>query len=201
MAYSDFTLDSAVKGLKLTIRPRADLLAGIVATPVPPVLRSVLDRFAPLALEVGTEKALSEFIIAPILAEAADLAGQDLGVYSGVTFDVDRVRGLVGRCDFLIGKKTQPFLLGFPIIAVVEAKNGNIADNLGQCVAELVAVQLYNESRDQPLLAIHGAVTIGSSWLFCRLDGDAVTFDIRERSLDDVGMILGHLVAIGAGAA
>jgi hypothetical protein len=198
MAFADFSLESAVARLGLALRPRADLFAGVEALEIPPVLRAVLERWAPQALEVNTEKARSELIIAPILMEAAHLAGGHVGVYSGVSFDVDRERGLFGRCDFLIGRRAGPFLLGSPLLAVVEAKNEDIPGNLGQCVAEMVAAWVLNERKGYSVPVVHGSVTTGAEWLFLRLDGDAVTFDIRERSLDDVGRILSYVVAIGS---
>ncbi len=196
MAFADFTLESAVARFKLTLPPRADLFAGIPTLEIPPVLREILDRWAPQALEVNTEKARSELIIAPILMEAMNLAGKDMGVYSGVSLDVDRDRGLYGRCDYLIGRRSGPFLLGSPLLAVVEAKNEDIPGNLGQCVAEMVAVQVVNERKGHPIPVVHGTVTTGTDWLVLQLAGNAVTFDLRERFLDDVGLILGYLAAI-----
>jgi hypothetical protein len=196
MAFADFSLETAVERLGLLLQPRADLLAGVAALEIPPVLRAVLERWAPQALEVNTEKARSESIIAPILMEAVFLAGGVAGVYSGVSLDVDRERGLFGRCDFLVGRRAGPFLLGSPLLAVVEAKNEDIPGNLGQCIAEMVAARLLNERKGHPVAVIHGSVTTGSEWLFLRLDGDRVTFDLRERFLDDVGKILGYLVSI-----
>jgi hypothetical protein len=198
MAFSDFSLESAVDRLQLTLVPRADLFIHVQRLEIPPVLRAVLDRWAPQALEVNTEKARSESIIAPILMEAMYLAGDDLRVYSGVSLDVDRERGLFGRCDFLIGRRAGPFLLGSPLLAVVEAKNEDIPGNLGQCVAEMVAVRMLNERKEHPVLVVHGLVTTGAEWLFLQLESNTVTFDLRERFLDDVGRILSYLAAIGS---
>jgi hypothetical protein len=198
MAFSDFTLETAVVRLGLTLGPRSDLFVGVEAAEVSPLLRTVLERWAPQALEVNTEKARSELIIAPVLMESAHLAGGGMGVYSGVTLDVDRERGLYGRCDFLVGRKAGPFLLGSPLLAVVEARNEDIPGNLGQCVAEMVAAGLLNERKGHPIRVVHGCVTTGSEWLFLRLQGGAVTFDSRDRPLDDVGKILAYLAAIGS---
>ena len=198
MAFSDFSLETAARQLGLTISTRADLFAGLDSIEVPPILQSLLKRWAPQALEVNTEKARSELIIAPILMEATDLTGGRLGVYSGVSLDVDRERGLFGRCDFLVGRKAEPFLLGSPLLAVVEAKNEDIPGGLGQCVASMVASRLLNERKGVVTPVIHGAVTTGSEWLFLRLDDDLVTFDSRDRTLDDIGKILAYLTAIGA---
>jgi hypothetical protein len=139
---------------------------------IPPVLREVvLERWAPQALEVNTDKARSELIIAPILMEAMHLAGRDFGVYSGIALDVDRDRGLFGRCDFLLGRRSGPFLLGSPLLAVVEAKNEDIPGHLGQCVAAMVAVRMLNERKGHPIPVVHGVVTTGTEWLFLRLEG------------------------------
>ncbi|MHB1559671.1 MAG: hypothetical protein ACYC61_19665 [Isosphaeraceae bacterium] len=196
MEFADFRLESAVDRFELTLPPRADLFAGISPLEIPPVLREVLDRWVPQALEVNTEKARSELIIAPILMEAMNLAGRDMRIYSGVTLDVDRDRGLFGRCDYLIGRRSGPFLLGSPLLAVVEAKNEDIPGNLGQCVAEMVAVRVMNDRKGHPIPVVRGTVTTGAEWLFLQLADDAITFDLRERFLDDVGLILGYLAAI-----
>jgi hypothetical protein len=197
MAFADFSLESAVQRFELTLLPRADLFADVQAMQIPPILQAVLERWVPQALEVNTDKARSELIIAPILMEAMHLAGQDLGVYSGVSLDVDRERGLFGRCDFLLGRRSGPFLLGSPLLTVVEAKNEDIPGNLGQCVAEMVAVRLLNERKGHPIAIVHGSVTTGAEWLFLQLQGNAVTFDLRERFLGDAGRIVGYLAAIG----
>jgi hypothetical protein len=198
VAFSDFSLESAVGRLSLSLKARADLFVGLEPVEVPPILRTILERWAPQALEVNTEKARSELIIAPILMEAAHLTAGRLGVHSGVGLDVDRDRGLVGRCDFLVAIKAGPFLLGSPLLAVVEAKNEDIPGGLGQCVAEMVAVQFLNDRKGTSTPVVHGAVTTGSEWLFLRLDGEEVTFDSRDRSLDDIGKILAYLARIGA---
>ena len=196
MAYSDFNLERAVDELGLTLGPRSDLLARVEAAAISPLMRIVLEQWAPLAFEVNTEKARSEMVICPILLEAVSLAGNGLGVYSGVSLDVDRDLGLFGRCDFLIGRRAGPFLMGSPLLAVVEAKNDGIAGNLGQCVAETVAARLLNDRKGHPEPTIHGAVTTGREWMFLRLDGSTVTFDSRDRDLDDVGTILAYLAGI-----
>ncbi len=198
MEYSDFSLEMAVGRLDLTLSDRLDLFSCVNALEISSFLQTALERWAPRAWEVNTEKARSELIISPILMEATYLTSGRLGVFSGVSLDVDRERGLFGRCDFLVARKAGPFLLGSPLLAVVEAKNEDIPGNLGQCVAEMVAARVLNERKGNPTPVVHGAVTTGSEWLFLRLDGDVVTFDSRDRTLDDVGKILAYLAAIGA---
>src|SRR5262245_37244590 len=172
MAFADFGLESAVERLELSLRPRADLFSEVQAVAIPVVLRTVLERWSPQAFEVNTEEARSELIIAPILMEATHLASEALGVYSGVSLDVDRDRSLLGCCDYLVGRKAGPFLLGSPLFAVVEAKNEDIPGTLGQCVAEMVAVRVLNERKGHPVRLVHGSVTTGVEWLFLHLEGN-----------------------------
>ncbi len=200
MASADFSPKTVVERFDPTLPPREDLFVNAREAEIPSVLRNVPERWAPRALEVHTQKARSKLIIAPISMEAMDLAGPDPGVYAGVSLDVDRERGLFGRCDVLIGRRTGPFLHGSPLRAVVEAKDEDIPGNPGRCVAEMVAVRILNEREGHPIRVVHGAVTAGAAWLFLQLEGDAVTFDLRERFLDDAGRILGDLASIGSAA-
>jgi hypothetical protein len=62
---------------------------------------------------------------------------------------------------------------------------------------EVIELAILNERKGNPTPVVHGAVTTGSEWLFLRLDGDVVTFDSRDRTLNDVGKILAYLSAIG----
>ena len=54
--------------------------------------------------------------------------------------------------------------------------------------------RLYNEKFGKPAQRIHGCVTTGDDWFFCRLDGTALTTDADRYSLADLGKILGILV-------
>ena len=64
-----------------------------------------------------------------------------------------------------------------PVIAVVEAKNENIAAGLGQCMAQMVAAQMFNQKKKNPVSQIFGVVTTGSSWKFMRLEGNIIEVD------------------------
>jgi hypothetical protein len=56
---------------------------------------------------VGSEKARSEFIIAPFLVELKDLVKDEISIFSGKEFNVDKELGLNGVCDFLISKSSD----------------------------------------------------------------------------------------------
>src|SRR5260370_623700 len=102
MAFSDFDLKTAVQTFALTEERDTDLFAAVEPLEPSAFLRVWLDKFAPVALGVNSDKARSEFIIAPMLAETKLRAGISVNVLPGVTFDVDREQGLAGFCDFLI---------------------------------------------------------------------------------------------------
>jgi hypothetical protein len=196
MAFADFDLKTACVRFGLTIEERTNLFAAVQAVEVPGRLREVLETWAPAALAMSTEKARSEMIIAPILMEAVRMLGGRVGLFSGITFDVDRDLGLNGTCDFLLTRSPELYFVRDPVLAVVEAKKEDIVGGLGQCVAEMVAARIFNERGAGESKMVHGAVTTGSNWRFLKLDGTQVFIDPPEYYLDQVGKILGILVSI-----
>jgi len=84
-----------------------------------------------LALAIDTEKARSEFIIAPILIELRSILADGFGLFSGVEFDVDASRGLNGFCDFIPTRSRIQSVITAPVLAIAEAKNDNLRNGLG----------------------------------------------------------------------
>jgi hypothetical protein len=130
-------------------------------------LTDLLVRFTPLALSIDTEKARSEYIVAPILFELKSQLQNQVSLFSGREFNVDVVLGLTGYCDFLVSRSTEQLLIEVPVLALVEAKNDNIASGLGQCMAEMIAAQMFNQQKGHPLEWVYGVVTTGTNWKFC----------------------------------
>ncbi len=192
MAYTDFTLESAEAELGVTARP-GPLFPGLQPVPVPAWLRDILARGMRLALV--SEKARSEFIVAPILLAIRELSGERVAILSGHRLDVDPARRLLGECDFILALSDPVPRLRAPVLTVVEAKKNDIEGGLGQCVAQMVAAQLYNERSGQAVAAVHGCVTTGESWQFLRLTGVDVIIDEGRFYIDNVGGILAALQA------
>lgn len=192
MAYTDFTLESAEAELGVTARPGV-LFPGLRPVPVPAWLQDLLARGMRLALV--SEKARSEFIVAPILLAVRELSGERVAILSGQRLDVDPARRLLGECDFILALSEPVPRLRAPLLTVVEAKKNDIEAGLGQCVAQMVAAQVYNERSGQPLPAVYGCVTTGEGWQFLRLAGTAVTIDQGRLYIDNVGGILAALQA------
>lgn len=194
MAYNNFTLDILIQQFGLRILAEADTFAEAVPIVPSALLQETLTRFLPLALKVSTEKARSEFIIAPVLAEAwLQFAGR-VSLFSGVDFTVDAEAGLAGVCDYLFSLSPLQLVVQAPVLAIVEAKNDNLKSGLAQCMAEMLAAQRFNARRGTETPALYGVVTTGSAWKFLRLSGINVIVDDTEYHIEQLETILGILV-------
>jgi hypothetical protein len=196
MAYSDFDLKKALHAFGLIEGGYRDLFADVEPIEPSPYLVDWLADFAPIAQGMNTEMMRSSYIIMPILAESKRRAGPPVNVLAGVGFDVDRAQGLTGFCDYLIARSAALFYVQAPIVAVVEAKKEDIIAGLGQCAAEMVAIQLFNEREQSPVPVVHGCVTSGTNWRFLKLDGQVLSIDHVEYYLPNVSKILGILVSV-----
>jgi hypothetical protein len=192
MAYTDFTLESAEAELGVVARPGV-LFPGLQPLAVPLWLQDILARGMSLALV--SEKARSEYIVAPILLAVRELSHQRVAILSGQRLDVDPARRLMGECDFILALSDPVPRLRAPLLAIVEAKKNDIDGGLGQCVAQMVAVQLYNERSGHSPPAVYGCVTTGEAYQFLRLAGEEVTIDTGRLYIDNVGGILAALYA------
>jgi hypothetical protein len=140
-----------------------------------------------------TEKAKSEFIIAPILYEIARLNHDKVSFFSGHNMDVDKELGLKGFCDFLYSKTPKTPIVKSPIFCIAEAKNDNLERGMPQCIAEMFAARMFNERHKTPTAHIYGCVTTGYNWQFLKLDGQNVLQDTTIYTLQDLPKILGIL--------
>jgi hypothetical protein len=199
MAFSDFDLRTAVHKFGLTEDQSTDLFVDVEPLEPSDFLRGWLNELAPIALGINSEQSRREYITSPVLVEAMRRAGTIVHVLPGVTLDVDKEKGLAGFCDYLMARSPQIYYVQAPILAVVEAKKEDLIAGLGQCAAEMVAIQLFNERDGTPLPAVFGCVTSGSNWRFLKLEGSRLFIDRVEYYLHDLAKILGILVSIARG--
>jgi hypothetical protein len=192
MAYNEFTLERAETKLGLVAKP-GTLFPGLKPLAVPQWLTDMLGRGMQLAML--TEKARSEFIVAPILLAVREISDNRISILSGERLDVDPSRGLVGECDFILALSDPIPFLRAPIATIVEAKKQDIEAGLGQCVAQMFAAQLFNERSARVYPAIYGCVTSGETWQFLRLAGTDLTYDQPRIYIDKVGEILAAFAA------
>ncbi len=198
MSYSNFTLTEIVTVSGLVLDDQTDLFSTIADAPLSSYLQTTLSRNIPLALAVHTEKARSEFIVAPILIELRELMNRQISLFSGVDFSVDAERGLNGVCDFIISRSPKQLFVSVPVIMLVEAKNDNVKGGLAQCIAEMVAAHLFNV-REENQVTVYGCVTTGSTWKFLKLEETTIFVDPSEYYIDQAGKILGILIHIVTG--
>ena len=198
MSYSDFTLAKVKKYFNLTTVENLDIYSNVAELECSPLLREILRYNLPLALGSNSEKARSEMIIAPILVDLRRQLKEQVNLFSGIEFDVDKEQGLNGFCDFIISKSPEQLFINAPVITLVEAKREDIMAGLGQCVAEMVAAQIFNEREGNEIPVIYGAVTSGTNWKFLRLEEQVIEIDLSEYYLSVVNKILG-ILASGVG--
>ena len=93
MGYTDFTLEAVEMELGVTPRPGV-VFPSLPEVSVPAWLTDGLARGMELALV--SEKARSEFIVAPVLLGLRELSGGRIAIFSGQRLDVDAGRRLRG---------------------------------------------------------------------------------------------------------
>ena len=69
MAFSNFTLQSAQEQFGLNLTTNESLFPGVRPVDAGPLVHGMLATLGELALSVNTEKARSEWLIAPVLGE------------------------------------------------------------------------------------------------------------------------------------
>lgn len=194
MAYSDFSLAKVKNDFGLTLDESRNLFADTQPVLPSATLKTLLSDYIPLATSISTEKARSEFLIAPILAEVRRLLNNQISLFSGNEFNVDAQRGLQGFCDYIISGSKEQLYMTAPVTIIFEAKKEDIIGGLGQCVAAMVAAQLFNQSKGNEVERIYGSVTTGTNWKFLFLEGTIVYIDEIEYYIKEVDKILGILL-------
>ena len=192
MAYSDFNLTKlqrmyGIEYDRVALFPRPHHRE----TPSASLLAELEDsRLFPLL----TEKAKSEFLIAPILRELARRNADGFTIFSGFSLDVDDV--LNGYCDYLLSRKPRSIEVSAPVFCLVEAKNRTVEEGFGQCAAEMLAAYRFNEQADAPLEVIYGAVTTGNDWAFLKLAENKLFIDDERFVIEQLEELLGTLQQI-----
>ncbi len=200
MSYREFTWTKAKQAFSLQTVEGKPFLPEVPELPPSDLLAETLKRNIPWAIAVGNEKARSEGIVAPILLEVKQILESKISVFSGEELNIDAAAGLNGTCDFLISRSPEQIALEAPVLVVVEAKKDDLKQGMGQCLAEMVAVQRFNQIQEQPIPTVYGTVTTGTVWRFLQLAGNTVTVDLTDYPVPPVEKILGLLVRMVAGS-
>ena len=193
MSYSHFTLETVREKFQLETIESPNIFSDIEPVPPSEALVAELAKKVQLAIAIRTEKARSELIVTNVLVELREQFNRRISLFSGIDFSVDTEKELTGTCDFLISLSPEQFYLEAPIIVVVEAKNADPTLGIGQCVAEMIAAQYFNQQKDNNITCIYGTTTTGTEWLFLKLEGQELYIDMALYSIERCDKILGIL--------
>jgi hypothetical protein len=194
MAYSDFTTLTKVReAFGLTIEESINLFTETPEVLPSSSLQTTLNENVFLATAINTEKARAELIIAPVLLEVRRILNFQIGFFSGSEFNVDLQAGLSGYCDYILTASKESYEIRTPVVTLAEAKNESIKSGLGQCIAQMVAAQLFNQRNGEANASIYGAVTTGTDWKFLKLIDKTTWIDKRDYFINEVSQILGIL--------
>jgi hypothetical protein len=193
MSYSNFQIQDILKQFAITLNERINLFADVNEVDYSEHLAFTIQENLTLAVTINTEKSRSEMIITPILLELRRQLNYQIGLFSGKDFNVDPEKGLNGICDYLISLSPEQLLIRSPVIAIVEAKKEDIISGLGQCIAEMIAAQIFNQREDNNIKTIYGVVTSGTNWRFVKIEKETVYIDTIEYYIKDIGKLLGIL--------
>ena len=194
MSFQEFDLPKVQRDFGLTMDTNRSLFELVAPIAISYGLARFWENVLPLGLSQITEKARSELLTAPLLAEVWHRSDRQIAVLSGVPLVVDDTVGLNGVCDFLLCLSSNLYFVSAPVLVAVEAKRDSIPDGLGQCAAEMIAAQRFNQNAGKPIDPIYGCVTTGSVWKFLRLTGPHLDIDIDEYGIAQPDRILGVLL-------
>jgi hypothetical protein len=201
MPYADFTLEAFETTFGLIAEP-AELFPGLAPVSIPTWLQETLARGREVAALVS-EKARSEFLVAPVLLAVRELVPGELAIFSGQRLDVDPARSLVGECDYILARTSAVPRLRAPLAVILEAKKGDVEASLGQCAAQMMGARVFNERAGSTKRPMFGCVTTGEVWQFLELTTTNLRVDRLPLFSDNLGEVLAafQLVLGGAPAA
>ena len=193
MSYSNFTLESVVTKFELEKIESIGIFSEIEPITPSDYLTTGLAKKVPLAAAIGTEKARSELIVADVLVELCEKFDYRISFFSGIDFNVDSENDLTGVCDFLVSLSPAKLFLEAPFIILVETKKDDPKFGLGQCTAEMIAAQRFNQEKGNNIPCVYGATTTGTEWQFLKLTENNLQIDIAIYPIQQSEKILGIL--------
>jgi hypothetical protein len=192
--YSDFSLDDLTTLFAIENR-QAQLNLTVNAQKVLPSQWLIESLQKSLKMPLNSEKAKSEWLIVPVLTELHESNLEKFNIFSGNSFDVLPEKFLKGRCDYLLNKG-QSVNITAPVIGIFEAKDDSLEKWYGQCGAEMLAAQLFNQQHNNDYAIIYGAVTNGYEWIFLRLEEKQLLIDNQRYYLQDLSPLLTALQTV-----
>ncbi len=186
-SYEQFTLPLVRQVFSLTLDERTDWISAVKQIEPNDYLKKELIFNTFLTFAMNTSEARSEIIISSILSEVSRRTKATF--FFDTMFDVNKELGLQGSCDFIVSPLSGITCIESPVLTIVQAKNESIVSGLGQCLATMVAAQMFNQGG-----IVYGAVTTGDRWKFLKLVDQTAYISPGEITLDRLGVILGVLI-------
>lgn len=195
MPYSQFTTIRKAKEAFNLMTVEGDRFLPILE-PIAPseVLAGTLQETLPIVATSGSKKARSEGIIYPVLLEVRRILERKVSLFSGEEFAIEEAIDLNGVCDFILTRSSEVLEIEAPAVVIVEAKKTDLKTGLGQCMAEMVAAQRFNQAKEKAIATIYGSVSNGIQWQFLKLEQQTVTIDLTVYPLPPVEQILSFFV-------
>ena len=188
MAYSDFTFEDLK--IKFGINQYKKILFNnIEEVPSSDLLNTQIAQAHEMPLV--SEKARSEFLIAPILLNIRFRNKENIELFSGSNLDADKETGLNGEVDFIFANAPHYESLTAPLVAVIEAKRNDIESSLPQCAAQMYGARTYNIKKGRDSDIIYGCVTTGTEWRFMMLKNSTLFIDQDRYHETDIALLLG----------
>ncbi len=195
MPYSQFTtIRRAKEAFNLTTVEGDRFLPALEVIAPSEILAGTLKETLPIVATSGSEKARSEGIIYPVLLEVRRILDRKVSLFSGEDFTIEEAVGLNGICDFILTRSTEVLEIEAPTVVVVEAKKTDLKTGFGQCIAEMVGAQRFNQAKEKAIPTIYGSISNGIQWQFLKLEQQTVTIDLTVYPLPPVEQILSFFV-------
>lgn len=193
MAYRDFKMSDLTSRFGIHQQISAPLFdrKAIEAVEPSPYLKMAMDKAE--LFELSTEKAISERLVSPILAELKERNPTFIKLFSGEIINADVKTGLNGEIDFILTRHPESIDPRAPILCITEAKIGKIQKYIPQAAAQMVGAKVFNLKNNEPSPTVFGAVTDGKVWRFLKLQDDNLWTDDKDIFINELPLLLGVL--------
>lgn len=161
MSYGNFKSVPEVAE-KFNIKIRTDSFIDTLNIEIPELYFSDIERRLGDEMSFINEVAICEDIIKPIL-NLIEIKYESLHVWTHVSYNVDKNKGLNGEPDYLIAPRTDYGKMGIPPLCVIEAKQEKFDEGWAQALAEMVATSIQGAE------TCYAIVTTGKYWEFGQL--------------------------------
>ena len=193
MAYRDFKMSDLTSKFGVQQQISAPLFDRKTIALVEPssYLKMAMDKAE--LFELSTEKAISERLVSPILAELKERNPRFVKLFSGEIINADFKAGLNGEIDFILTRHPESLDPRAPILCITEAKIGKIQKYIPQAAAQMVGAKVFNLKNNEPFSTVFGAVTDGKVWRFLKLEDDNLWTDNKDIFINEMPLLLGIL--------